>query len=52
VCACECEWLRLGPDLCVRAVWRAGRGYIGHAMLRVMTGMRKWGLRRFPQRDP
>jgi hypothetical protein len=20
--------------------------------VRVMTGMRKWGLRRFPQRDP
>ena len=29
----------------VRAVWRAGRGY-----MRVMTGMRKWGLRRFPLR--
>ena len=40
-----CEW-----DLCVRAVWRAGRGYIGHAqphvMLGVMMGMHQWGLRR------
>ena len=39
----------------MRAVWRAGRGYIGHAqphvMLGVMMGMHRWGLRRFPQWD-
>ena len=39
----------------MRAVWRAGRGYIGHAqphvMLGVMMGMHQWGLRRFPPRD-
>ena len=44
-----------GWDLCVRAVWRAGRGYIGHAqphvMLGVMMGMHQWGPRRFPQWD-
>ena len=42
-----------GWDLCVRAVWRGWGGYIGHShvMLRVMMGMRQWGLRRFPPRD-
>ena len=32
-------------------VWRAGRGYIGHAQPHVMLGMHQRGLRRFPQWD-